>query len=61
VVGRDGLRGNSLLRGEGGEQFLHDIVLVQLGLNVLKGDIAKSRQADLNKEGIGDGTTRKRC
>jgi len=33
---------------------MHDIVLIKLELNILKGDIAKSGQADLLGGTIGD-------
>jgi len=33
---------------------MHDIVLIQLGLNILEGSITKSGQADLCKRVIGD-------
>ena len=33
---------------------MHDIVFVQLRLDVLERDIAKSGQPDLNERGIGD-------
>jgi len=53
-----GLR-NELLRSKGGEQLLYDIVLVQLGLNILIGNIAKYSQADLNERAVGDDVTQK--
>ena len=40
---------------------MHDIVLVQLGLDVLEGDIAKSGQANLRERAIGGWVTSKRC
>jgi len=40
---------------------MHDIVLVQLGLNILEGSIAKSSQADLREGAISDRITPKLC
>jgi len=50
---------NELLRSKGGEQLLHDIVLVELGLNVLTGNIAKLSQVDLCERAISDNATQK--
>ena len=44
---------NISLCSEGGEQFLHDIILVQLGPDILEGDITKPSQTDLS-EGVID-------
>jgi len=52
---------NELLRGKGGEQLLHDIVLIELGFNILTGNIAKLSQVDLCERGISDNTTQKGC
>ena len=43
------------------EQLMHNIVLIQLGLNILEGNIAKSGQADLCEGAIGDRITQKGC
>jgi len=40
---------------------MYDIVLIQLGLNILQGNIAKSDQADLRERAIGDRITSKGC
>jgi len=40
---------------------MHDVVLIQLGPNILEGNIAKSGQADLCKRVIGDHIVSKRC
>ena len=40
---------------------MHDIVLIQLGLNILEGNVAKSGQADLHEGAIGDRTAPKGC
>ena len=40
---------NDLLCSEGREQFLHDIIFIQLGLDILEGNITKSSQADLSE------------
>ena len=47
-----------LLRSKG---LLHDIVFVQLGLNVLERNIAKFGQPDLNERVVGCCNTLKRC
>ena len=40
---------------------MHDVVFIQLGLNILEGNIAKSGQADLHEGAIGDRTAPKGC
>ena len=40
---------------------MHDIVLIQLRLNILEGNIAKSGQTDLREEAIGDRITSRGC
>jgi len=40
---------------------MHDIVLIQLGLNILEGNITKSGQADLYKRAIDDRIISKGC
>ena len=40
---------------------MHDIVLIQLGLNILEGSITKSGQPDLREGAISDRITPKRC
>jgi len=40
---------------------MHDVVLIQLGPNILESNIAKSIQADLCKRFIDDHITSKRC
>ena len=60
-MNRHGTR-SALLRSEQGEKFLDDITLIQLGLDILEGSIAKSGQADLKKKGskgIGDQMTQR--
>ena len=52
---------NELLRSKGGEQLLHDIVLVELGFNILTGNIAELSQVDLCERPIGNNTTQKGC
>ena len=43
---------NDLLSSERGEQFLHDIVLVQFGPDILESNITKSSQSDLGKTSL---------
>ena len=45
---------NKLLCSERREHLMHDVVFIQLGLNILEGNIAKSGQADLCEGTIGD-------
>ena len=52
---------NELPRGEGREQLVHDIVLIQLGPNILEGEITKSGQADLSERTIDDRILSKGC
>jgi len=40
---------------------MHNIVLIQLGLNILESSITKSGQADLYKRAIDDRITSKGC
>jgi len=40
---------------------MHDIVLIQLGLNILQGNIAKSGQANLREGAISNRITSKGC
>ena len=40
---------------------MYDIVLIQLGLNVLEGNIAKSGQADLREGAISNHIASKGC
>jgi len=40
---------------------MHDIVIIQLGLNILEGSITKSGQADLCRRAIDDRITSKGC
>jgi len=59
-MGRQELR-NELPRGKGREQLMYDIVLIQLGPNILEGKIAKSGQADLSERAMDNCILPKGC
>ena len=40
---------------------MHDIFLIQFGLNIVEGNITESGQADLSERAIGDRITSKGC
>ena len=45
---------NDRLCSEGGEQLVHDVILIQLVFNILEGNITKSGQPDLRECVVGE-------